>query len=51
MKMTAVLTNANLLRFQVEGSMLDFEFVVLFPLNAFLQGALKQWMEKLGLSF
>jgi hypothetical protein len=34
--MTAVLTNDDLLRFRVDGGMLDLEFVMDCPLNAFL---------------
>jgi hypothetical protein len=42
--MTAVLTNDDLLRFQVDGGMLDLEFAMDCPLNTLSQGTLVQWM-------
>ena len=42
--MTAMLMTDNLLRFHVDGSMLNLGFMMAFPLNAFLQGKLVQWM-------
>ena len=42
--MTAMLTTDNLLRFCVDGGMLNLGFMMVFLLNAFLQGKLVQWM-------
>jgi hypothetical protein len=43
--MTAILTNDDLLKFQVDGSMSSLECVNAFLLNVFLQGSLVQRME------
>jgi hypothetical protein len=48
--MTTVLMKDDLLRFRVDGGMLDIEFAMDCPLNAFLQGTLVRWMAPSGLS-
>jgi hypothetical protein len=48
--MTAVLVDGDLLKFRVDYSMLNLEFAMVFPLNAFLQGPLVQRMAKSELS-
>ena len=48
--MTVQLTKDDLLRFQVDGGMLNIEFAMVCLLNTSLQGTLVRQMAKSGLS-